>query len=303
MANGATNKQMNWAPNEAPAGMWVGYFFACFGAMIVGQTPFAILSRAWKMDGAWAWLPETLCTFLGFALTFLLMVVFLRLICKTSLRDLLLGRGGAFDGKLCAKMICAWFAGLVLNIVVSTFIFPSGGVTELNSIGVAPILANVLICLALVWMQTTSEEIMFRCTFLRATCGNTLRPSVKCLAWGVVGSALFMGVHCTNPEVLTQGGTLMLALSLASYFIPGFVWYLADIVYGNCLPGCIIHWINNTIILVFLSSANTAVQSGAIFVSSGSASGLGSLVGTFALYVPLIIMLIVDAKKKKQPSA
>ncbi len=303
MANGAASKIVDWAPNEAPTGIWVGYFFACFGALIVGQTPFLVVAKVWKMDGAWAWLPGTLCTFLGFALAFALMVVFLRLICKTSLRDLVLGRAGTFDGKLCAKMIGAWFAGLVLSIAVSTFAFPSGGVTELNSIGLVPILANVLICLGLVWMQTTSEEIMFRCTFLRATCGDELRLSAKCLVWGVVASALFMGVHCTNPEVLTQGGALMLVLSLVSYFIPAFVWYLADIVYGNCLPGCVIHWINNTMILVFLSSANTAVQSGAVFVSSGSASGLGSLVGTFALYVPLIVMLAIDARKKRQQLA
>ncbi len=299
MATTAPTTKHTWAPNEAPTSRWVGYFFACFGAMILGNIPFSVVTILWKADGEWAWLPGVISALGAFALTFVFQVLFLRLICKTSLRDLVLGVGGKVHWDQCGKMIGAWFVGLVLNIVYSTIIVPSNGVTTINSIGAFPIFVNFIICLALVWMQTTSEEIMNRCLFLRATCGNKIRITTKCIVWGVISSLFFMSMHSMNPEVLTQSGAVIVALSLVSYFVAGMGMYLADAVYGNCMPGCCIHWINNFFLFVFFTEANSAVQSGSLFVSTGSMDGVSGCVGTILLYIPIFIVLFIDARKKK----
>ena len=303
MTDNVPAKAETWAPNEAPTSRWVGFFFACFGAMIIAEIPFSVIRILWKADGAWAWLPGTFTTLGGFALTFALQVLFLRLICKTSLRDLVLGAGEKIHWDQCGKMIGAWFAGLILNLIFSTFLMPNGGITEFNSIGAVPIFVNFLLCLALVWMQTTSEEIVNRCIFLRATCGNKIRITVKSIVWGVVSTLLFMAMHCMNPEVLSQGGGAIGAMALASYFIAGFGMYMADAVYGNCMPGCVIHWINNFFLFVFFTQANSAVQSGSLFVSNGSMNGVSGFIGNIVLYIPIFVVLFIDARKKKAQQA
>ncbi len=300
MANGTPVLSEQWAPNEAPKGRWVGFFFAVVGVMFASQLFFGIVTAIWKMSGPWEWLPGTLCTFLSFAVTLLVATILIRVICKTSFRDFVLGAGGKVDWKVCGKMLGAWFLGLVLNAVVSTLFFTSSdeGI-QLNTIGAGPIIANIVIALVLVWTQTTTEEVIFRGSFLRATCGNNIRPTVKCLCWGFVSCIIFMLFHCMNPEVLTQTSPSFIAMALLTYFIAGAGMYLSDVVYGNLMPGCVIHWINNFFLFSFLVEANTAVQTGALFTSSASSSALSSLVGTIVLYVPIFVVLIVDWKKRK----
>lgn len=300
MENTVPEKSTSWAPNEAPVGRWIGFFFAMVGAMIVAQVPFGVVGAFWKMDGVWAWLPNTLCTFLSFALSLVFAVILLRAIVKTTFHDFILGADGKVDWKLCGKILAAWFIGLVLNVAVSTFVFPgSEGGMELNTIGLAPIVVNLIIAIIFVWAQTTFEEVMFRCTFLRATCGNAIRPTVKCIVWGIVASLMFMGMHGANPEVLSQMSAETVVLALSSYFIFAITAYAADIVYRNCMPGCVIHWINNFFLFVFVTGSGTALETGSIFTVSGSSDAMGSLIGTIILYVPLYILMIHDARKRK----
>lgn len=300
MENTAPEKSMSWAPNEAPFGRWVGFFFALVGAMVVVQIPFGVIEAFWKMDGVWSWLPGTLCTFLSFALSLVLAVVLLRVIVKTSFHDFILGAGGKVDWGVSGKILAAWFIGLLLNVAVSTFVFPNAdNAIELNTIGLAPIVVNLIVAIVFVWAQTTFEEVMFRCTFIRATCGNAIRPTAKCIGWGIVASLMFMGMHGANPEVLSQMSAETVVLALASYFIFAITVYAADIVYRNCMPGCVIHWINNFFLFVFVTGSGTALQTGSIFTTFGGSDAMSSLVGTIILYVPLYILMIYDARKRR----
>lgn len=300
MENTAPDKSTLWAPNEAPVGRWVGFFFAMVGAMIVVQIPFGVVAAFWKMNGVWAWLPNTLCTFLSFALSLVFAVILLRVIVKTTFHDFILGADGKVDWKNSGKILVAWFIGLALNAAVSTLVFPdTESALELNTIGLAPIVVNLIIAIIFVWAQTTFEEVMFRCTFLRATCGNAIRPTVKCIVWGIVASLMFMGMHGANPEVLSQMSAETVVLALATYFIFAMTVYVADIVYRNCMPGCVIHWINNFFLFVFVTGSGTALQTGSIFTTSGSSEAMTSLVGTIILYVPLYILMVHDARNRR----
>lgn len=300
MPKDKTAKKSSWAPNEAPTGRWVGFFFAGLVALSFAQWIFQSVVELWTMDGVWSWLPGTLCSLLGFVLTFVLLAVLSKKICRTSVRDLVLGAGKPFDKRLCVKMVAAIVVGFALQTAVVSVLFPDPTAEmQLNSIGPVPIAVNLVLCLGLLWMQTTSEEILFRCPFLRAGGGDELEPSAKLAVWGVASCAVFMLMHASNPEVMAQGDALTVVAMLACYLIPAAMMYAADVVYRNPLAGCAIHWVNNFVLLAFFGQAGTAVESGSLFWSTGSINALGSLVGTVCLFLPVLLVMVLDARRRR----
>lgn len=301
MENNKRRQRTQLAPNEVPVKRWVAFFFAAMFAAIIAQTPTSIILRSWSMTGVWSWLPETFCTLLGFAISLLFAALLLRWICKTSLRDLILGVGGKVDWQQCGKIAAAWIVGFFLTLVVDAILtFGSESTTTINPIGALPIIVNFFVCLLLVWSQTTWEEVLYRCVFLRATCKNNIRPTFKCIAAGVIATALFMFGHFANPEMTSQTTTTLIVAGALSYFISGIVMYMADVVYGTCMPGCVIHWINNFVLFAFLTQTGSALESGALFVSNEAQNGIDNLLGTVILYIPIVALLIHDAIKAKR---
>ncbi len=300
MTKDQTADKPSWGPNDAPVGRWVGFFFAGLVAMSCAQAVFQLAERAWKMDGGWAWLPGTLCPLLGFVLSFALLALLSKKICRTSVRDLVIGAGKPFDKGLCLKMVAAVVVGMVLQVASCALLFPNPDATvQLNSIGVVPIIVNLVLCLGLLWIQTTSEEVLFRCPFLRAGGGNALAPSAKLAVWGVASCAVFMLMHVSNPEVLSQGDAWTVAAQLLGYLIAAVGMYVADVVYRTPLAGCAIHWANNFIAIALFCQAGTAVQSGSLFWVTGAVSGPASLVGTVALFIPVAVVMIVDVRRRR----
>lgn len=278
-----------WEPNEAPTKSWIkffviGYLVSEIAAGVVG----AILKACLPLAGAWAWMPELVSTFGGFAASFAVLGIILKRICKTSMHDLVFGRHGSFDVRTALIVLACWLMGFV----ASMFVFPDTDEPRLNDIGVAPILVNILIALALVWMQTTWEEVMFRGVMLRATCGDKIRPTKSCIIGGVVVSLLFMGAHLLNPEVTSQESMLLTVAMSSTYFISAFLWYMLDVAFGSCLPGCVIHAINNITACVLISSPNSRLRSATIFLSDQSLTGVNSLINELITYVPLIILCV-----------
>ncbi len=300
MSKDKSAEKRTWAPNEAPTGRWIGFFVAGLVAMSIAQGIFQAIQEVWKMDGVWAWVPGILCPLLGFALTYALLALLCKAICKTSVRDLLLNSTGTFDKKLCLKMCAAIIAGTVLEAVVLNVFFPDPTATmEINSIGAVPIIVNLALCGGLLWMQTTSEEILFRCPFLRAGGGDKLEPGKKALLWAFISCAVFMLMHASNPEVKTQGSALAVVVTLAGYLVAAVGMYAADVVYRTPLAGCAIHWMNNFINIALFCQAGTAVESGSLFWVTGAINGTASLVGTICLFIPVVVLMVVDTRKKK----
>ncbi len=294
-------KQTQLAPNEVPIKRWVAFFFAAMFAAIVAQTPTALILRGWSMPGVWYWMPDTFCTLLGFAISLLFAALLLRWICKTSLHDLVLGVGGKVDWKQCGKIAAAWIVGFFLTLSIDALLkLGTESTTTINPIGAVPIIVNFFICLLLVWTQTTWEEVLYRCVFLRATCKNNIRPTFTCIAAGAIATALFMLGHFANPEMTSQTTTALIVAGALSYFISGMAMYMADVVYGNCMPGCVIHWINNFVLFTFFTQTGSALDSGALFVSHEAQNGMSNLLGTIILYIPIVALLVYDARKRSK---
>ncbi len=293
-------KKADWAPNEAPLGRWIGFFVAGFACLALVQEISGAVLAFWEMDGSWTWLPGTLCTLLAFSLTFALLGVLSKKIVRTSLRDLILGTGNTFDKGLCVKMVAAIALGSALNYAVCALAFPDPDATlQLNPIGAVPILVNLVLCIALLWMQTTTEEILFRCPFLRAASGDKIASSVKVAIAGVLSCFLFMMFHGGNPEVTSQANRLLIFMALGSYLIVAVGMYVADVVYGNCLASCVIHWTNNFVSIALFCQAGTAVESGSIFWITGAVSAPAGLVGAICTFAPVVVVMIVDARKRR----
>ncbi len=299
MSKDKAAKKAAWAPNEAPLSRWVVFFIAGMVAMAFAQAIFMTILELWKMDGVWAWLPGTLCPLLGFVLTYVLLGLLSKKICKTSLRDLILGSGNGFDTKLCVKMCVGIVVGFALETAVCAVLFPGETTMQLNNIGTVPIIVNFVLCLALLWMQTTSEEILFRCAFLRAGGGDKLVLSAKVALGGIVSCAIFMMLHAGNPEVTSQNDAVLVLTMLASYLLAAVGMYVVDVVYGNCLAGCAIHWANNFISFALFCQAGSAVESGSVFWIAGTLSGPASLVGTICLFAPVVAIMVMDVCKRK----
>lgn len=299
MSKDKTAEKPTWAPNEAPAGRWIAFFVVGLVAMSCAQGVFQVVQKYWRMEGNWAWLPDLLCPLLGFVLTYFLLALLCKKICKTSVRDLLLNSTGTFDKKLCLKMCAAIVVGTALQALVVNTFFPDPTATmEINPIGAVPIVVNLVICLALLWMQTTSEEILFRCPFLRAGGGDKLEPGKKALLWALISCVIFMLIHASNPEVTTQGDALAVVITLGGYLVAAVGMYVADVVYRTPLAGCAIHWMNNFINIAIFCQAGTAVESGSIFWITGAINGTASFVGTICLFLPVVVLMVVDTRKQ-----
>lgn len=291
MAKDKATEAPTWAPNEAPTKRWVAFFVAAYFASELIRMAFGGLTSMLHLSGSWAWLPEVLDSFGGFAIAFLAICWLLRRICKTSMHDLVFGSTGKFDLRVAGLILVLWLIGAG----IAMYAIPGGGGAEsaLNDIGIVPIAVNIVLALALVWMQTTWEEVIFRGVVLRGTCGDKLRPTVASIIGGVLLSLFFMSMHLANPEVTSQNSPLLVVAMASTYFISAFLWYMLDMVFGSCLPGCVIHWINNVTAMVLVSSPNSAIKSATIFVNASSMSGVSSLIEELVMYVPLFILCVV----------
>ncbi len=290
-----------WEPNEAPTKSWIKFFVIGYlVSEVVSGVAGAILKACLPLTGAWAWVPELVSTFGGFAVSFVVLGIILKRICKTSMHDLIFGRNGSFDLRVALIVLVCWLVGFI----GSMFVFPDTGESRLNDIGIAPILVNILIAVVLIWMQTTWEEVMFRGVMLRATCGDELRPTNSCIIGGIAVSLLFMGAHLLNPEVTSQESIFLAVAMSSTYFISAFLWYMLDVAFGSCLPGCVIHAINNITACVLISSPNSRIRSATIFLSDQSLTGVNSLINELITYIPLIILCVaVFVMKSKKAKA
>ncbi len=288
-----------WAPNEAPASRWVLFFVLAAALGFAAQVPLAVVKFFWRTTGDWYWLSETVCLLGGFACSLAVTARLSRRVLATSLRELVIGARGSVDRRQCVRLVFAWLVGFLFTIALDGVLGTRDSV-ELNPVGPVPVIVNFVICTALVWMQTTWEEIVYRCTFIRATCGNAVHPTLKCLAWGLVGVCLFVLGHILNPEVTSQADPAALALMLLSYAIPGIGMYLADVVYGSCLPGCVIHWVNNFVLFTVWTVAGTAGESAGLFFVRSDSSGGNFLLGDLVLYAPILALLAYDWVKLRR---
>ena len=218
----------------------------------------------------------------------------IRVFCKTPMRAFFFGSGRKAEVKAALLTGLLYLLGLTLAQMLTI-----GNVTYDHQ-PLSLVLTNLVFCLLLVWMQTSSEEILFRGLFLRIPYGNNMPDLPKGLFAAVISSLLFMAAHLYNPEVTTQSGFSMI-LTASTYFMQGFLMFLANLLIGGMEGGLILHFVNNFFCFFFLRAEVTALLTPALFVDhTQGAVGPVQVLAILIAYVPPLVYLLLRRRKKHE---
>ena len=222
------------------------------------------------------------------------LIIAIKVIGKTSLKEFILGVGGTVNKKHCFIVFALYLAGIVASYLVVAYYISWRGV-NLEEYGFL-----VFFMVLTAWIQTTFEELAFRGLFIRWACKNKVTYTKKALIVAGVSAVVFAIFHAPNPEVTSQNGIAVI-LVLASYAGPGFVCYLANLHFGNLLPGIIIHWVNNFFLYtVILPDADAVVSLQTLFVDNTPKSAVWSLASVFIANTPIALYIVIDLIKRKK---
>ena len=283
------------APNECSGRRWLGVLAMSGLFSMLLSFPVALL----MMDRTGTFLGvnyEIIMQLMNFVPLFFGMVIALKVVGKTSLKEFVLGAGKSFNMKENLTILAVFAAGFAL-----------GNLTDFNNTHLRGVTAGefgglVLVMLALAWMQTTCEELFFRGVFLRWFCKNDIGFNKKSILATVFSTVLFALFHIANPEVTSLSGVERIVIMFA-YVIPGLVFFLADLYFGNMMPGIIMHWVNNFLLFTLISGEVSAVAAPTLLVSTASHNAYGVLISTVVTYLPMAVYILWDAMKKKKAAA
>ena len=181
----------------------------------------------------------------------------------------LMGRGALY-----------WFVPLiVMSVVVS--LLDSDGLRLTDDYG--DWARMVLVVLALVWMQTTAEELFFRGYLMQWVSLASRRKWVIALASGF----LFTVPHLSNPEVTSQLGFDALVMS-SIYFTTGFALGWVSVVSGTIELAIGAHWINN-VVSFLLIAPEQSVATGSLLVDASPDVTLAAI-GNLVVVVVFIVL-------------
>lgn len=284
--------------NEASFWRWL---LTVVCALFVGSIVGAVLTKIvealpFLADGAYlAPERELLSGIASFAGIFLMFMVFVKAFCKTKLRDFLFGAGRKPDIKVTAYIGLIFILGFILSCFVDY------SYTSFECDDMKLWLINLVVCLAFLWIQTTTEEILFRGIFMRIFHGNEV-PTLKKGIWpALISSLVFMSLHLFNPEVTQRSGAEAVFVAV-TYFISGLCMYLPNLVVGGMEAGMLIHFLNNFMCFTVIRQEITVMPTPTLFVDHTTTdSGLMTLIMTLILYLPILVFsLLVLVKRGKE---
>lgn len=283
------------SPNECSLGRWIVVLLV---GLVVGILP-SIPLNAFLNNNTDTIMGIPYATFFGtllFVPLFFGIVLSIRLIGKTSLKDFVLGVNGKINFKQCLIIAGVYAAGFA-----TTHLFIIRNIS-LRGVKIGQFAFLVLFMLLVAWMQTTFEELVFRGIILRWACKNTLGYTKKALISTAIGSLAFAIAHAVNPEVTSQKGIFIL-LGVLTYAIPSLVYFWANIHFGNLMPGIIIHWVNNFALFTLISTNTGAVSVPSLLMDSTPQNAPWMFISTLIAHVPVMIYIIVDMIKRKKAAA
>jgi membrane protease YdiL (CAAX protease family) len=283
------------APNEASLIRWIIALVASIGiGVVIGRILFKFMkSTPSSIMGTEM---EQIKLILAFVCLFAGLVIAIKLVGKTSMKDFILGVGGKVNKKECLILLVLYMIGYAAILLMAR-----ESIT-LRHVKASEFAFLFIFMLLTAWSQTTWEELIFRGILLRWACKNNIRFTKKSVIIAVITSAAFALAHAGNPEVTSQSGIRMV-MAVATYAIPGMVYFIADLHFGSLLPGIIIHWINNFLAFTLVGSDAGAMPLPTLFVSGGSFTAEGMLLSNTVSYLPIMVYIILDAWKKKKAAA
>ena len=284
-------------PNEASLGRWVATGVVGYGLGTVLSLPWSLLLNYFPeflLNSPFGFMAEIVKLMVTFLFQYIGIVIAIRWIGKTSIRDFILGVGGKVNKKDCLTILGLYVIGYLIVTL------PGISNIQLRGIGAGQFAMLFVFSLLFVWMQTSWEEFLFRGLFLRYACKNDIRMTAKAVVCGIIASLLFMILHIVNPEVTSQERGMQTVFAVLVYLIPGLAFYFADIYYKSLVPGLLLHWLNNFTVFSILSENVTAGGSPTPLVDMKHYTGLDNFISAIILYVPLYVYLAWKLWKKRK---
>jgi membrane protease YdiL (CAAX protease family) len=283
------------SPNECSFARWLAVLAV---SSLIGLVVFAPMEAAMK-DNPNSFMGvsyEDIFGIVGLVPFFIGTVIALKLIAKTSLKDFILGVGGKFDLKNALAILGLYVGGFAVYHLI---MFKNLSLRNVNPGHFAFLL---LFALLTVWMQTTYEELIFRGIVLRWVCKNDIGYSKKSIIAALISSFAFMVMHLANPEVTSQKG-IDIAIIACSYFFSGLFMFWADLHFKSLVPGIVIHWVNNFMLMSIISQEVSAVTAPTLIIDKTPKIAYLDLASVFIAYLPVIIYIVCDLIKRKKAAA
>lgn len=288
-----TKEKKYIAPNECSGLRWLGVLLASVLITMILSLPLSllVLNRTGTFFGVGY---QQISNLLSFAALFWGLVIAIKVVGKTSLKDFILGVGGKLNKKECLIVLALSASVFIINLLTDL-----GHNIHLRGVSFGTYAAGFLISLALIWMQTTWEELIFRGIVLRWVSKNNIGFNKKTILAAVISSVLFALAHAINPEVTSRSGLDQIAM-VCVYTIPGMAYFLMDLYFGNLMPGIIMHWANNFMNAVLVSGEISALAMPSLLVTTSSYSAYVALLGVFVTKLPFLAYILWDIWRKKK---
>jgi membrane protease YdiL (CAAX protease family) len=283
------------APNEASLLRWIAVLLVggVFGLLLyVLMMPF----MGGIENGCMGISLNQMIGFLIWVPLFFGLVIALKLVGKTSLKDFVLGVGGRVNIKEGLAVMGLQLAGFLITYL------PSLRNIQLRDNAPGSFAFLFLLALLTVWAQVTCEELVFRGLLIRWACKNEIGFTKKSYIVAIVTSVAFALGHAQNPEVTSQGGIQVL-LALTSYGITGFLFFFVSMYFGNLMPGIIVHWINNFVLSTVISAEVSVVDVPTLLMDTSPHSGAVMMISNLIPWLPLMVYICLDYRKKKKAAA
>jgi len=160
-------------------------------------------------------------------------------------------------------------AFLVTWIVLGVFtaVLHFTGISPVKSnFGAGRFLSYALVCLLFLPLQSGTEEIIFR-GYLNQGFTHILKN--KWAAF-IITSLMFMAMHLANPEALAGKESGILALTMSSYFIFGFIACLMVWMDDGLESAIGFHAANNTFAGIFVNYEGSVLPTPSLFMATSN---------------------------------
>ena len=285
------------APNECSLKRWILALVVGILLSYIVISPLQALPLAEnRVDTFMGILYADIYTFLFFIPLFIGTAIAIKWIGKTSLKDFILGVNGKVNVKESFIILGLCAGGFAMTYLIIASNISWRGVDAKNFAFL------LLFTLLVLWMQTTWEELIFRGMFIRWACKNDVRITKKTLIVGAVSSFIFVLGHVYNPEVTSQKGIDILLTAL-SYFLMGFVCFVADLHFGSLVPGIVLHWCNNFILSTVISQEISVITNPTLFVDKTPKIASWDLLSTVLIYLPISVYIVCGIIRRKKAAA
>lgn len=130
------------------------------------------------------------------------LVIAIKVVGKTSLKDFVLGVGGKLNKKECLTVLALSVSAFLGNLLTDL------GHLHLRGVSFGTFAAGFLISLALIWMQTTWEELLFRGIILHWVSKNDIgfnKKSILAAGDHIQSQCLYLVAGCLCDQAPLPG--------------------------------------------------------------------------------------------------